>query len=125
MFCAITQLPTVTLPGFVGAPIGVAWCGSVRSAQRTDTPVGNAAADEARFLDILELMGPTDPRTAAYRKQLTAQGKTHAFDDARFKGASVLVANSNFGCGSSREHAAWALERLVQGVIPIFRSMTS
>jgi 3-isopropylmalate/(R)-2-methylmalate dehydratase small subunit len=27
-----------------------------------------------------------------------------------FEGASILVAGRNFGCGSSREHAAWALE---------------
>ena len=30
-------------------------------------------------------------------------------NDARFDGASVLVTGRNFGCGSSREHAAWAL----------------
>jgi 3-isopropylmalate/(R)-2-methylmalate dehydratase small subunit len=30
-------------------------------------------------------------------------------NDARFKGAQILIAGKNFGCGSSREHAAWAL----------------
>ena len=31
-------------------------------------------------------------------------------NDRRFAGATILVAGANFGCGSSREHAAWALE---------------
>lgn len=29
----------------------------------------------------------------------------------RFKGASILVAGNNFGCGSSREHAVWAIQQ--------------
>ena len=31
------------------------------------------------------------------------------FDDPAYAGAPIIVAGDNFGCGSSREHAAWAL----------------
>ena len=33
----------------------------------------------------------------------------NVFDDPDFAGAPILIAGDNFGCGSSREHAAWAL----------------
>ncbi|MBC7987602.1 MAG: 3-isopropylmalate dehydratase small subunit [Sphingomonadaceae bacterium] len=33
----------------------------------------------------------------------------NVFDDPEFAGAPILIAGANFGCGSSREHAAWAL----------------
>ncbi len=34
------------------------------------------------------------------------------FDQPEFTGAPILIAGDNFGCGSSREHAAWALTDL-------------
>lgn len=33
----------------------------------------------------------------------------NVFDDPEYSGASIVIAGDNFGCGSSREHAAWAL----------------
>ena len=36
--------------------------------------------------------------------------KDFPLNNPRYKGASILLARKNFGCGSSREHAPWALE---------------
>lgn len=40
------------------------------------------------------------------------------FDDPAYADASILIAGENFGCGSSREHAAWALNDMgIRGII--------
>jgi 3-isopropylmalate/(R)-2-methylmalate dehydratase small subunit len=47
-----------------------------------------------------------------YDWRFSADGKKNAdfvLDEPRYAGASILVAGRNFGCGSSREHAVWAL----------------
>ncbi|MFL0355916.1 3-isopropylmalate dehydratase small subunit [Erythrobacter sp. GH1-10] len=37
------------------------------------------------------------------------QDPDNVFDDPAYKGAPILLAGDNYGCGSSREHAAWAM----------------
>jgi 3-isopropylmalate/(R)-2-methylmalate dehydratase small subunit len=47
-----------------------------------------------------------------YDWRFDADGKKNAdfvLDEPRYAGASILIAGRNFGCGSSREHAVWAL----------------
>ena len=48
-----------------------------------------------------------------YDERFNADGskKEHPFNRAEYQGASILIGNSNFGCGSSREHAPQALAR--------------
>ena len=38
-----------------------------------------------------------------------AEDESFALNEPRYRGATVLLAGRNFGCGSSREHAPWAL----------------
>ena len=49
------------------------------------------------------------------------------FDSAEYAGSPILIAGDNFGCGSSREHAAWALADMgIQAVIaPSFSDIFS
>jgi len=51
----------------------------------------------------------------------------NVFDDPEFKSAPIIIAGDNFGCGSSREHAAWALNDMgVSAVIaPSFSDIFS
>jgi 3-isopropylmalate/(R)-2-methylmalate dehydratase small subunit len=57
-----------------------------------------------QFLKRIERTGYEDFLFFDWRKDPAFE-----LNDPRYKGAKILVAAKNFGCGSSREHAAWAL----------------
>ncbi len=64
-----------------------------------------------QFLKRIERTGYGDFLFFDWRQ--TPDGKPVAdfvLNDPRYKDAKILIAGKNFGCGSSREHAAWALE---------------
>jgi len=63
-----------------------------------------------QFLKRIERTGYGDFLFFDWRR--TASGEPDAafvLNDPRYEGAKILIAGKNFACGSSREHAAWAL----------------
>ena len=65
----------------------------------------------ARFMKCVTFDGLGEFAFADAKAAEKAAGRIHPLDDARFNGATILISGSNFGCGSSREHAPQALYR--------------
>jgi 3-isopropylmalate/(R)-2-methylmalate dehydratase small subunit len=65
----------------------------------------------ARFMKCVTFDGLGEYAFYDVRKHEDGSDRAHPLNEPRFKGASILLADSNFGCGSSREHAPQALYR--------------
>jgi 3-isopropylmalate/(R)-2-methylmalate dehydratase small subunit len=70
----------------------------LKSIQRTG--FGPNLFDEWRYLD------PGEPGQDSSRRRINPD---FVLNHARYRGAQVLLGRDNFGCGSSREHAVWAM----------------
>ena len=79
-------------------------------------PVRGDDIDTDRIIPARYLKEITFSRMGDYPffdERFNADGskKPHPFNEERFQGATILLGNVNFGCGSSREHAPQALAR--------------
>jgi 3-isopropylmalate/(R)-2-methylmalate dehydratase small subunit len=76
-------------------------------------PIDNVDTDQiipARYLKVTDKEGLGEGLFSLWRRR--ADGTVDAdfvLDRPEHRGAGILLAGDNFGCGSSREHAAWAL----------------
>ena len=82
----------------------------ITSVEGTALPVDRSDVDTdqiipAEYLKRIERTGFGPFLFAEWRKD-----PDFVINDPRYAGASILLAGANFGCGSSREHAPWAIE---------------
>jgi 3-isopropylmalate/(R)-2-methylmalate dehydratase small subunit len=77
-------------------------------------PLENVDTDQiipARYLKVTDKAGLGDGLFHAWRYNADGSPKPDfVLNRPDVQGAQILIAGNNFGCGSSREHAAWALE---------------
>ena len=75
-------------------------------------PLGRANIDTDVIIPAAHLKTITRAGLGRHAFETIRAEAGNVFEDPRFAGSPILIAGDNFGCGSSREHAAWALADL-------------
>jgi len=72
-------------------------------------PLGRANVDTDLIIPAQHLKTTGRAGLAAHAFAPLRAERDNIFEDPRYAGAPILIAGHNFGCGSSREHAVWAI----------------
>jgi 3-isopropylmalate/(R)-2-methylmalate dehydratase small subunit len=81
----------------------------VRRVEGRAIPFGRSNVDTDVIIPAHWLKTVTRDGLGRGAFETVREDPTNVFDDPEFAAAPILIAGDNFGCGSSREHAAWAL----------------
>ncbi|MEO6815455.1 MAG: 3-isopropylmalate dehydratase small subunit, partial [Edaphobacter sp.] len=92
---------------------------NVLTSKAVPLPLPNIDTDQIipkQFLKRIERTGYGEFLFFDWRYNLETpdhveERKDFVLNKPEYKGAQILIAEKNFGCGSSREHAAWALNQ--------------
>src|SRR5947199_10236529 len=92
---------------------------NILTSKAAPLPFPNIDTDQIilkQFLKRIERTGYEDFLFYDWRYTFDAAGNTtpnpeFVLNRPEYKGAKILIAERNFGCGSSREHAAWAIQQ--------------
>ena len=90
-------------------------------------PLGRSNIDTDLIIPAAHLKTIRRAGLGQFAFETLRQQPGNVFEDPAYQGAPIIIAGENFGCGSSREHAAWALADLgVRAVIaPSFSDIFS
>jgi len=90
----------------------------VRAVEGRAYPLGRANIDTDIIIPAEHLKTIARDGLGRFAFETIRAEPGNVFDDPAYSGGSILVAGDNFGCGSSREHALWAMRDLgIQAVI--------
>jgi 3-isopropylmalate/(R)-2-methylmalate dehydratase small subunit len=81
----------------------------VRHVEGRAVPFGRSNVDTDLIIPARWLKTVTREGLGRGAFETVRADPANVFDQPQFKGAPIVIAGDNFGCGSSREHAAWAL----------------
>ncbi|OYY90899.1 MAG: 3-isopropylmalate dehydratase small subunit [Sphingomonas sp. 28-66-16] len=81
----------------------------VRKVEGRAYPLGAANVDTDVIIAADHLKTVSRSRLGAYAFETIRRVDGNVFDDPAHSGSPILIAGDNFGCGSSREHAVWAM----------------